>query len=111
MVEEPRKERPEEGRALADLIGAKAQRKLLAERRPAQVWFGLGMMGLIGWSVVIPTLVGAVLGNWLDRDHPAAFSWTLALLLAGLMVGCMNAWYWISKEDRAMREQRGERHD
>ena len=45
-------------------VGAKAARKLKARRHVTQgVWFGLGMMGLIGWSVVIPTLLGAALGH------------------------------------------------
>ena len=34
------------------------------------VWFGLGMMGLIGWSVIVPTLLGAALGIWLGQHHP-----------------------------------------
>jgi len=33
------------------VIDAKAARKLKAQGNPTQgVWFGLGMMGLIGWS-------------------------------------------------------------
>ena len=45
-------------------VGAKAARKLKARRNSTQgVWFGLGMMGLIGWSVVVPTLLGAALGH------------------------------------------------
>ena len=52
-------------------VGAKAARKLKARRNPTQgVWLGLGMMGLIGWSVVVPTLLGAALGIWLDNRHP-----------------------------------------
>ena len=52
-------------------VGAKAARKLKAQRKSTQgVWFGLGMMGLIGWSVVVPTLLGAALGIWLDKRHP-----------------------------------------
>lgn len=91
-------------------VGAKAARKLKAQRNPTPgVWFGLGMMGLIGWSVVTPTLIGAAIGVWLDRSHPGAFSWTLALMLAGLLLGCINAWYWVAKEDKAMREERGDR--
>ncbi len=44
-------------------IAAKVKRKLKAQRNVTQgVWFGLGMMGLIGWSVVVPTLLGAALG-------------------------------------------------
>ena len=51
---------PSEGHVdLAEQIGAKAARKVKARRHPAQVWSGLGMMGLIGWSVVVPTLLGA----------------------------------------------------
>ncbi len=95
---------------LANRIGGQARRKLEAQRRPAQVWLGLGMMGLIGWSVVTPTLLGAAAGVWLDQGSAGSFSWTLALLLAGLMVGCVNAWYWVVKEDKAMREDRGD-HD
>jgi ATP synthase protein I len=95
---------------LADEVGVKAARKLKAQGDPAQgVWFGLGMMGLIGWSVVVPTLVGAALGLWLDRRHPGPHSWTLALMVAGLTVGCLNAWHWVATEDQAMREDREHR--
>lgn len=87
-------------------IGPKAARKLKARRRSSPgVWSGLGMMGLIGWSVAIPTLLGAALGIWLDQNHPGGRSWTLALLVAGLTLGCLNAWLWVSKEDDAMRKE------
>ena len=89
---------------LAGQVGAKADRKLKARKSTQGVWFGLGMMGLIGWSVVVPTLLGAMLGIWLDRRHSGAHSWTLALLVAGLMIGCLNAWHWVAKEEKAMRE-------
>jgi len=74
---------------LAEEVGAKAARKLRARRHATPgVWFGLGMMGLIGWSVVVPTLLGAALGLWLDNRHPGKHAWTLALLVAGLAIGC-----------------------
>src|SRR5271166_4428134 len=94
---------------LADQIGAAAARKLKARRHPAQVWLGLGMMGLIGWSVAIPTLLGAALGLWLDHRF-SGHSWTLALLVAGLVLGCLNAWHWVAAQDKAMHEPR-EDHD
>jgi ATP synthase protein I len=94
---------------LAEQVGARASRKLKARRNPAPgVWFGLGMMGLIGWSIVVPTLLGAALGLWLDGHHPVGRSWTLALLVAGLVIGCLNAWHWVAKEERAMGEERGD---
>lgn len=90
----------------AEQVGVKALRKLRARRnKTAGVWFGLGMMGLIGWSVVVPTLLGAALGFWLDQRYPGGRSWTLALLVAGLIVGCLNAWHWVDKEDKAMRNE------
>jgi ATP synthase protein I len=93
-------------RILAEEIGVKAARKLKARRNPAPgVWFGLGMMGLIGWSVVVPTLLGAALGHWLDNHHPGKHAWTLALLVAGLAIGCLNAWHWVVSEDKAMQQE------
>ena len=92
--------------ALSREIGAKAARKLRAQRHVNRtVWFGLGMMGLIGWSVAIPTLLGAALGLWLDQRYPGGRAWTLALLVAGLAIGCLNAWHWVAKEDKAIREE------
>jgi ATP synthase protein I len=93
-------------RRLDEQVGPKADRKLKARRDGAPgIWFGLGMMGLIGWSVAVPTLLGAALGLWLDQRHAGAHSWTLALLMAGLTLGCLNAWHWVAREDRAMHEQ------
>ena len=90
-------------------IGAKAQRKLNARGDNSQdVWFGLGMMGLIGWSVAVPTLLGVALGLWLDRKHAGERSWTLACLAAGLAIGCLNAWHWVGQQDREMGEDRGD---
>jgi ATP synthase protein I len=104
MSDEPDKS-PDDRLALAAQIGAKAARKLKARRSTQGVWFGLGMMGLIGWSVVVPTLIGAALGVWLDKNHPGAHPWTLALMVVGLAVGCVNAWYWVAQQDKAMREE------
>jgi ATP synthase protein I len=105
MSDEP-KQTSKNAQTFAGQVGAKAARKLKARRNSTQgVWFGLGMMGLIGWSVAIPTLLGAALGIWLDKHYPGGRSWTLALLVAGLTIGCLNAWFWVSKEDKAMRDE------
>jgi ATP synthase protein I len=95
--------------AFVGQVGAKVARKLKARRNPTPgVWFGMGLMGVVGWSVAVPTLLGAAVGRWLDRRHAGPHSWTLALLVAGLTVGCVNAWRWIAKEDRAMQEENNE---
>jgi ATP synthase protein I len=93
-------------------VGAKAARKLKARSNPAQgVWFGLGMMGLIGWSVVVPTLLGAALGLWMDKRHPGSHSWTLTMMVIGLCLGCFNAWHWVDKEDKEMRDDQDDNHE
>jgi ATP synthase protein I len=97
--------------SLANQVGVKAERRLKAQRHPNHgVWLGLGMMGLVGWSVAIPTLLGAGLGAYLDRHFPGKHSWTLALLVAGVILGCFNAWHWVSKEGRAIRGEHEDDH-
>lgn len=87
-------------------IAAKAARKLRAQRAGDKgVWFGLGMSGLIGWSVAVPTIGGAMLGLWLDGRHSGGRSWTLMLLVAGLVIGCANAWHWVAQQDDAMKDE------
>lgn len=87
-------------------IGRKATRKQLAQQHMTRtVWMGLGWMGLIGWAVAIPTLLGAALGMWVDQHYPGRHNWTLALLVAGLVLGCFHAWHWVSREEREIHGQ------
>lgn len=74
-------------------------------------WRGFGTFGMVGWSVAVPTVLGAVLGVWLDRRYPQTFSWTLTLLLAGLFVGCALAWQWIDKENKSMHEHKNKKDE
>ena len=61
---------------LRDTVAAKEARKLKARREANRdVWFGLGMFGLVGWSVAIPTLLGVAIGIWIDVTWPSRFSW------------------------------------
>ncbi len=97
---------PKPAPTFATEVGAKAARKLNARRNPSPgTWFGLGMMGIVGWSITVPTLIGAAVGLWLDGRYPSTRSWTLALLIAGLVLGCFNAWRWVAQEDEAMRPE------
>ncbi len=81
-------------------VGRKAERRLRARREGTSVWFWLGMFGLVGWSVAVPTLIGIALGTWIDRTWPGEVSWTLTLLFVGVVIGCANAWRWIQRESR-----------
>ena len=104
--DEPPPTKPHE---LGEEVGARELRKVRARRSADRTfWVGLGMFGMVGWSVAVPTLAGIVLGLWVDRIRPGPFSWTLALLLAGVTVGCFSAWYWVSEERKVIDEQEQE---
>ncbi|MCC6543592.1 MAG: AtpZ/AtpI family protein [Nitrospirae bacterium] len=111
MIEKSQNKHLKPKPSLSQEVGAKADRKLKARKSTQGVWFGLGMMGLIGWSVVVPTLLGALLGIWLDKRYPGGHSWTLTLLVAGLVIGCLNAWHWVAREDRAIRDEQEDNDD
>ena len=104
MVERPPPKRPAALERLSLEVGTQERRKLRALRAHSGIWAGLGTLGLVGWSIGAPTLSGVFLGQWLDKKHPGAYSWTLTLLLAGLTLGCANAWHWLTREQRQIHE-------
>ena len=91
---------------LARKVAEKSERKLKSRRDASKkAWFGLGMMGLVGWSVAVPTLIGIFVGVWIDSTGKSRYSWTFMLLIAGIVIGCMNAWHWLSKEEKDLRDE------
>ena len=97
--------------AFSQQVGQKEKRKLKALHNKNSVWFGLGMMGMVGWSVAVPTLLGAALGLWLDKTYPQSFSWTLSLLVVGLITGSVIAGYWVANEDKEMHQNKDEKDE
>jgi ATP synthase protein I len=99
---EETKVNPDHGEtAFSRQVGEQAALRLKAQRHATRtIWFGLGMMGMVGWSVAVPTLLGTALGLWLDNRYPGSHSWTLMMLAVGLALGCLNGWHWVAKEDR-----------
>jgi ATP synthase protein I len=93
---------------LPQVVADRARRKLRARRRERDpIWRGLGAMGMVGWSVAVPTLLGTFLGAWLDRIWPTSpVPWTLVLLLAGLATGAVIAWRWVEEERREIGRDR-----
>ncbi|HET9491003.1 MAG TPA: AtpZ/AtpI family protein [Methylomirabilota bacterium] len=105
-MDEPRPRKPLPEQDVTEIVGRKAERRLRARREGRRgVWFGLGMFGLVGWAVALPTVAGVALGLWLDARFPSRVSWTLSLLLLGALLGSLNAWYWVKRESR---DERGE---
>jgi ATP synthase protein I len=84
---------------LLDTVLRKQRRRQRARRegeRPLAA--GLGMFGLVGWSVAVPTVMGIAIGVWIDRRYGGPYSWTLMLMIVGVAIGCLNAWYWVRRE-------------
>lgn len=83
-------------------IGKKANRKIKArsEKGEKSLWFGLGMFGLVGWAVSIPTLIFLAIGVWIDARFESQYSWTLMFLVIGIILGCLNAWFWVKRESQ-----------
>lgn len=83
----------------AEEIVRKARQKQDAQQHPQRsALYGLGMFGLVGWAVAVPVVLGVALGLWIDGQVQSRVSWTLTLLLAGAVLGCLNAWYWVQRE-------------
>ncbi len=93
-------------RIFLDAIVNKERRKIKARQsKPfGGLWFGLQFTGLVGWSIVAPTLLGLTIGMWIDRHFTSQISWTLALMLAGLSMGCLVAWEWVTQEQERMTQ-------
>ena len=82
-------------------VAGKENRKLRARREGERgPWFWLGMFGLVGWSVAVPSLIGILLGVWLDRRYESRVSWTLTMMFLGVGLGCWTAWYWVLRESQ-----------
>lgn len=100
-----KKEEEKKENSLGECVGRKEDLKIRGKSNSGKnEWSGLSLFGIIGWFVMVPTVAGALLGVWLDRNHPGKHSWTLALLVAGLVLGCYWAWHWISKEEKAIKK-------
>ena len=73
-------------------VGAKQERMLRARGGDRSFLASLQVLGVVGWSVAVPTLLGIALGVFLDRRWPSRMPWTLTLLFLGLVFGCTSAW-------------------
>ncbi len=101
---------PSEEQRLLSQVDIKVARLQESQRNPTRhVLFGLRTMGIIGWSIALPSVVGVLVGRFLDRKFPGQHHYTLALLVCGLAIGCFIAAHWIGQEHRAI--DKGKRHD
>ena len=96
MTEKPDKPAPDH--SAKDIARHAARLKSQRENPGPSPLRGIGTFGMVGWSIVVPTVGGAALDLWLDRIAPAGFSWALALILGGEVLGGFIAAAWINKD-------------
>ena len=54
-----------------------------------------GQIGVLGWMIVVPTMVGVIAGGWLDRVLGTGITMTAALTMAGAALGLWLAVRWM----------------
>jgi len=96
IVLDKKKPTPEE--ELTNKISDDVKHRLRSQKEGKEIIFGMGVIGIVGWSITVPTLLGVALGLYLDKRFQVNFSWTLTLMFAGLIIGCYNAWRWINEK-------------
>lgn len=90
----------------AEKIARKQQRRARGRRQKKHAaWFGLGVFGVVGWSVMIPFLICLAIGIYIDATWETDISWTLTLLVVGAALGALNAWFWVSREQKTIEEE------
>lgn len=90
---------PEHSDGLAKGVRVRSERyrRWLREGEPT-VARRLAEIGVLGWIVVVPMLIGTFAGHWLDRRLGTGVFWTAPLLLVGLALGCWSAWRWMKSQ-------------
>jgi len=84
---------PENHERLGEAVRLRRERRARWQREGERsLGQNLAMIGVLGWTIVTPTLIGIFTGRWLDRHFAAGIFWTLGLLVAGLTLGCTLAW-------------------
>jgi ATP synthase protein I len=77
-------------------VERQAQRMQKAEQERPTMFSQTIYIGTLGLIFVIPVILGAYLGQWLD-GLAAGYSirWTVSLILLGVMLGAVNVYLFI----------------
>ncbi len=62
------------------------------------LWQNISMIGALGWLIITPTLLGVLLGRWLDGRFESGIFYTGALIFVGVAIGGYLAWQRINEQ-------------
>ena len=88
----PRDRLPHQAERMIREVHAKQESLKRSEAHKETFWSSVAMLGVIGWSVALPSLAGVALGLWIDHRWPSRISWAAVLFASGLAYGCAAAW-------------------
>lgn len=96
MTDAPDDKKPPEGDGMARSVRVRRERwrRWHTSGEPSVIRF-VGQIGVLGWLIVIPTLVGLFIGRWLDHRFGSGIFWSAALLFVGVTVGFWSGWRWM----------------
>jgi ATP synthase protein I len=58
----------------------------------------LGQIGVLGWAIVAPILLGVLVGRWLDWTLKTGIFFTAPLIMLGAAAGLWTAWRWMHRQ-------------
>ncbi|RQW79664.1 MAG: AtpZ/AtpI family protein [Methylococcus sp.] len=78
---------------LRQSVERQAQRMEQAERERGTLMSQTIFLGMLALLLVVPLILGAYLGNWIDSQGTGySVRWTVSLILLGLAVGIFNVY-------------------
>lgn len=92
-----RRQAPPDGMADAVRKRQERQSRWLSQGEPSVARF-VGQIGILGWIIVTPTLIGLFVGRWLDRVFSSGIFWSAALLMLGVAIGFWSGWRWMHRQ-------------
>lgn len=76
---------------------ARERRHWQREGEPSVMRF-VGQIGVLGWIIVAPILIGLFIGRWIDTRLGTGIFWSAPLMLVGVVIGCWSAWRWMHRQ-------------
>ena len=68
------------------------------EGKKDNFWRLVATMSSLGWSLTLPIVGGALLGNYLDKVTGREYVWTVGLLFGGVAMSLYNLYHILYKE-------------
>lgn len=84
---------------LAEAARRSEQRERMRRETPEpSLGSRLGQIGILGWAIVTPMLLGVVLGRLADRHFDSGVFFTAPAILIGAVIGFHAAWKWMHRQ-------------